>query len=151
MDTHTTMENGSNTPSSQEIDEGESSPEDTIDAPPGLEEHVKATIDELKEVNLGTVEYPRPTYVNTLLTPAEEVEYIALLTEFRDAFAWTYTEMTGLDPKVVVHHLAMKKSARPVKQGQRRFRPELVPTTEEEVNRLINAGFIREVLYPTYL
>ncbi|GAA0140548.1 hypothetical protein LIER_01869 [Lithospermum erythrorhizon] len=36
------------------IDEGELSPEDGIDAPPGLEEQVKAIVDELKEVNLGT-------------------------------------------------------------------------------------------------
>ncbi|GAA0139576.1 hypothetical protein LIER_01093 [Lithospermum erythrorhizon] len=66
------------------IDERELSPEDTVDAPPGLEEQVKATIDELKEVNLSTAEHPCPTYVITLLTLAEEVEYTALLTEFRD-------------------------------------------------------------------
>ncbi|GAA0168525.1 hypothetical protein LIER_23226 [Lithospermum erythrorhizon] len=96
----------------------------------GLEEQVKATSDELKEVNLGTTEHARPTYVNALLILAAEAEYIALLTEFRYAFAWTYTEMPALDPKVAMHHLAMKKGARPVKQGQRRFQPELVPSIE---------------------
>ncbi|GAA0169126.1 hypothetical protein LIER_23676 [Lithospermum erythrorhizon] len=59
--------------------------------------------------------------------------------------------MPGLNPKVAVHHLAVKKSSRPIKQGQRRFRPELVPSIETEVNRLIEVGFIREVLYPTWL
>ncbi|GAA0165043.1 hypothetical protein LIER_20543 [Lithospermum erythrorhizon] len=59
--------------------------------------------------------------------------------------------MPGLNPKVVVHHLAVKKGSRPVKQGQRRFRPELVPSIEAEVNRLINVGFIRKVVYPTSL
>ncbi|GAA0139191.1 hypothetical protein LIER_00789 [Lithospermum erythrorhizon] len=97
------------------IDEGELSPEDAIDAPLGLEEQVKTTVDELKEVNLGTTEDPRPTYIIVLLTPAEEAEYIALLTEFRDMFAWTYTKILGLDPKVAVNHLAVKKGARPVK------------------------------------
>ncbi|GAA0161878.1 hypothetical protein LIER_18095 [Lithospermum erythrorhizon] len=92
-------------------------------------------IGELKEVNLGTVEHPRPTYVSALLNLAEEAEYIAMLTEFQDAFAWTYTEIPGLDPKVEVHHLALKKGGRPVKQGQWRFRTELVPSIEAEVNR----------------
>ncbi|PIN16517.1 hypothetical protein CDL12_10835 [Handroanthus impetiginosus] len=70
-----------------------------------LEEGVKATIGELKEVNLGEVDNPRPIYVSTLLTIAEEKAYITLLGEFKDVFAWSYKEMPGLDPKVAVHHL----------------------------------------------
>lgn len=49
--------------------------------------------------------------------------------------------MPGLDPNLAVHHLAVKKGARP--QAQRRFRPELIPLIEKEVNKLIEAGFIR--------
>ncbi|KAK4394413.1 hypothetical protein Sango_1912100 [Sesamum angolense] len=59
--------------------------------------------------------------------------------------------MPGLDPKVTVHHLSVKKEARPVKQGQRRFRPELIPLIEDEVNKLIEVGFIREVKYPMWI
>jgi len=66
-------------------------------------------------------------------------------------FAWTYKEMPGLDPKIAVHHLAIKQGMRPVKQAQRWFRPELVPQIENEVNKLIEAGFIREVKYPTWI
>ncbi|KAL0549122.1 hypothetical protein IC582_013602 [Cucumis melo] len=59
--------------------------------------------------------------------------------------------MPGLDPKVAVHRLAIKPEHRPVKQAQRRFRPELISQIEEEVNKLIEAGFIREVKYPTWI
>ncbi|KAL0298654.1 UNVERIFIED_CONTAM: Transposon Tf2-12 polyprotein [Sesamum radiatum] len=69
----------------------------------------------------------------------------------KDVFAWSYKEMPGLDPKVVVHHLSVKKGARPVKQGQRRFRPELIPLIEGEVNKRIEVGFIREVKYPMWI
>ncbi|GAA0183584.1 hypothetical protein LIER_30967 [Lithospermum erythrorhizon] len=58
--------------------------------------------------------------------------------------------MPGRDPKVAVHHLVVKESLKPVKQAQRRFRPELVPSIEAEVNKLIEAGFVREVRYPTW-
>ncbi|KAL0445564.1 UNVERIFIED_CONTAM: Transposon Tf2-11 polyprotein [Sesamum latifolium] len=74
-----------------------------------------------------------------------------LLHEFKDVFAWSYKEMPGLDPKVAVHHLSVRKGARPVKQGQRRFRPELIPLIETEVNKLIEVGFIREVKYPMWI
>ena len=59
--------------------------------------------------------------------------------------------MPGLDPKVVVHHLAIKPRYRSIKQAQRRFRLEFIPQIEVEVNKLIEAGFIREVKYPTWI
>ncbi|XP_070042950.1 uncharacterized protein [Nicotiana tomentosiformis] len=125
--------------------------EDAKDAPPELEEGVKTTVDTLKEVNLGTDEESRPTYLSALLVADEESTYMELLKEFKDVFAWSYKEMPGLDTKVVVHHLAVKNGARPIKQDQRRFRPDLVPLIESEVNKLIEAGFIREVKYPTWV
>uniref|UniRef100_A0A2N9ERQ0 Uncharacterized protein n=1 Tax=Fagus sylvatica TaxID=28930 RepID=A0A2N9ERQ0_FAGSY len=81
----------------------------------------------------------------------EEKEYLELLTEYKDVFAWTYKEMPGLDPRVAVHRLAIKQEARPVKQAQRRFRPELLPQIEAEVNKLEQAGFIREVQFPKWI
>ncbi|XP_075092300.1 uncharacterized protein LOC142172552 [Nicotiana tabacum] len=125
--------------------------EDVEDALAELEEGIKMTVDALKEVNLGTAEDSRPTYVSALLTTDEENTYVELLKEYRDVFAWSYKEMHGLDPKVAVHHLAVKKGARPVKQAQRRFRPELIPSIEAEVNKLIEASFIREVKYPSWI
>ncbi|KAL0336536.1 UNVERIFIED_CONTAM: hypothetical protein Sradi_4865500 [Sesamum radiatum] len=52
--------------------------------------------------------------------------------------------MPRLDPKVAVHYLSIKKGAHPIKQGQRRFRPELISLIEGEMNKLIKVGFIRE-------
>ncbi|KAL0291951.1 UNVERIFIED_CONTAM: hypothetical protein Scaly_2613100 [Sesamum calycinum] len=59
--------------------------------------------------------------------------------------------MPRLDPKVAVHHLSVKKGARIVKQGQHRFRPELIPLIEGEVNKLIEVDFIREVKYRMWI
>ncbi|KAL0457991.1 UNVERIFIED_CONTAM: putative protein K02A2.6 [Sesamum latifolium] len=68
-----------------------------------------------------------------------------------DVFAWSYKKISGLDPKVAVHHLSVKKGACPINQGQCRFRPELIPLIETEVNKLIEVGFIREVKYPMWI
>ncbi|KAK4385667.1 Transposon Tf2-12 polyprotein [Sesamum angolense] len=126
------------------IEYGEVEEEDAEDASTELEEGIKATIDELKKVNLRDIENPRPIYISTSLTQEEEGTYITLLHEFKDVFAWSYKKMPGLDPKVVVHHLSVSKGARPVKQGQRRFRSELIPLIEGEVNKLNEVSFIRE-------
>ncbi|XP_070031938.1 uncharacterized protein [Nicotiana tomentosiformis] len=88
-------------------------------------------IDSLKEVNLGTDE--------------------ELLKEFKDVFAWSYKEMPGLDPKLAVHHHVVKNYDRPVKKAQKCFRLDLVSLIESEVKKLIEAGFIRKVKYPTWV
>lgn len=59
--------------------------------------------------------------------------------------------MPGLDPNVAVHRLAVSSQCRYVKQAPRRFRPELQVQINAEIDKLINAGFIREVQYPTWL
>ncbi|KAA0055592.1 uncharacterized protein E5676_scaffold29G00120 [Cucumis melo var. makuwa] len=59
--------------------------------------------------------------------------------------------MLGLDPKVAVHHLAIKLRYRPIKQVQLRFQPELIPQIEVEVIKLIEVGFIGDVKYPTWI
>ncbi|KAL0416163.1 UNVERIFIED_CONTAM: Transposon Ty3-G Gag-Pol polyprotein [Sesamum latifolium] len=90
------------------IEDGEVEKEDAKDAPVELEEGVKATVDELKEVNLGNTEDPHNSwliYTSASLIQEEEGVYIALLHEFKDVFAWSYKEMPGLDPKLAVHHL----------------------------------------------
>ncbi|KAL0300166.1 UNVERIFIED_CONTAM: hypothetical protein Scaly_2567400 [Sesamum calycinum] len=124
------------------IEDGEVEEEDAEDALVELEEGIKATIDELKEVNLRDIEDPRPIYISVSLTQEEEGTYIALLHEFKVVFVWSYKKMPGLDPKVVVHHLSVKKRTRLAKQGQRRFQPELVLLIEGEVSKLIEVGFI---------
>ena len=59
--------------------------------------------------------------------------------------------MPGLDPAVATHKLAIDPQFRPVKQQPRRFRPELQDNIIAEVDKLIIAGFIKEVQYARWL
>ncbi|XP_074301161.1 uncharacterized protein LOC141632514 [Silene latifolia] len=83
------------------------------EAPETLEDRGQSTVDEFKELNLGTTEYPRPIYVSALLTKEEEEEYYKLLVKYKDVFAWSYKEIPGLSPKIAVHRLAIKKGTAP--------------------------------------
>ena len=105
----------------EETKEESSIEDDAEDALPTFEEGVQATVDELKEINIGSAEDFKPICVNANLSPEEEIAYIELLKEYKDVFTWTYKEMPGLDPKVVVHHLSIRHGVRPIKQAQRRF------------------------------
>ncbi|KAJ8644134.1 hypothetical protein MRB53_005882 [Persea americana] len=59
--------------------------------------------------------------------------------------------MPGLDPKIAVHKLNLQENVKPVKQGQRRFRPDVMDKIEQEVQKLKSVGFIREEQHPEWL
>ncbi|CAL8087441.1 unnamed protein product [Prunus armeniaca] len=52
--------------------------------PPQMEEGGQAMIDDLQEINLGTVVSPKPIFVNASLTLQELEEYTQLLQEHRN-------------------------------------------------------------------
>ena len=44
-------------------------------------------------------------FISSQLTIQEKEQLVTLLKEYRNVFAWTYDEMPGLDPRLVVHAL----------------------------------------------
>ncbi|KAA0041625.1 gag protease polyprotein [Cucumis melo var. makuwa] len=82
-----------------------------------LEDGGQSTIDELKKVNLGTIEEPCPTFISAQLSDDDENKYVSLLKAYKDVFVWSYKEMSRLDPKVAVHRLAIKPKHQPIKQA----------------------------------
>ncbi|XP_014506155.1 uncharacterized protein LOC106765899 [Vigna radiata var. radiata] len=74
-----------------------------------------------------------------------------LLLKNRDLFAWQAADMPGIHPDIISHKLSLFKDARPVAQRKRRLGNEKRRAVEEEVTKLLEAGFIREVKYTTWL
>ena len=60
--------------------------------------------EELEEVDLvAGLGSQKPIFVSSQLTSQEKEQLVALLRRYVDVFAWTYDEMPGLDPRLVVH------------------------------------------------
>jgi hypothetical protein len=78
-------------------------------------------------------------------SPEEILIYTELFKEFRDVFAWSYEEMSGIDPHIVEHDIRTYLDAKPIRQCLRVFNPWKAPTIKEEVEKLINVGFIYPV------
>ncbi|XP_059630057.1 uncharacterized protein LOC132273040 [Cornus florida] len=81
----------------------------------------------------------------------KECYSVTLRAASKDVFAWSHSDMPGIDPSVSYHSLNVDPNIRPVKQKQKRFTPERNQIIAEEVNQLLEAGFIREVQYPSWL
>ncbi|KAJ4954145.1 hypothetical protein NE237_030977 [Protea cynaroides] len=80
----------------------------------------------MRHVDLETEGNPRPIFLSASLSSEEAEQYVQLLKEYLDIFAWSYVEITGLDPEIVVHRQHIKPDAKPFKQAQRRFHPLLM-------------------------
>ena len=107
--------------------------------------------DLLEEFNIGPSDRPRPTYVSAKLDPEYKQELINLLKEYRNCFAWEYYEMPGLSRSIVEHRLPVKDGYRPIKQAQRRFKPELLEDIKKEITRLYEANFIWQCRYAEWI
>ena len=70
--------------------------DDPIDGTDGKLGHGFTSADELEEVDIGSRDKPRPTYVSAKLDPEYNRELVVLLKEFKDCFAWEYYEMPSL-------------------------------------------------------
>ena len=82
--------------------------------------------EELEEVDLGSgSQGPRPIPISASLTEKEKLKPIPLLKEFKDVFAWDYSEMSELDPRLVVHMLNVDPEAKPMAQPARIFHTEI--------------------------
>jgi Reverse transcriptase (RNA-dependent DNA polymerase). len=59
--------------------------------------------------------------------------------------------MPGVPREVIEHKLMVRPDAKPVNQRLRRFALDRKQAIREELDKLLKAGFIREVLHPEWL
>jgi hypothetical protein len=57
----------------------------------------------------------------------------------------------GISRDIIEHRLQVSPSGGPKKQNLRKMSEEKVEAAKAEVQRLLDAGFIREVVYPLWL
>jgi hypothetical protein len=80
--------------------------------------------------------------INPHLTDAETQQLTKLLRENKEVFSWDYTDMKGISPELCTHRIYIKEDCRPICQPQRRMDPNLTEILKEELQKLLNAGFI---------
>ena len=104
-------------------------------------------VDPLEEIEIGKGDRSRPTFVSENLLADYKKQLIELLKEYSDFFAWEYHEIPGLSRDIVEHRLDIRPDYRPFKQPPRRFNAQIYPKIEEEIERLLEAKFIRPCRY----
>ena len=108
-------------------------------------------VEELEEIILDESRPKRRTRMGTLASPLIRQDLTGFLRMNQDVFAWSHEDMPGIDPSVIVHRLNVNPASSPIQQKKRVFIQERDKAIAEEVRKLLEAGFIREVYYPDWL
>ena len=90
-------------------------------------------------VKPSIVEYE---YIRVTCSLDEIKTYTRLFQELCDVFVWSYEEMPGIDPSIVVHEILTYPHVKSVRQQIHPVRPTKATTIKGEVEKLIKAGFI---------
>ncbi|CAL9017512.1 unnamed protein product [Prunus brigantina] len=93
----------------------------------------------------------RTARIGSRLSQEEKAELAAFLQNNKDVFAWSPSDMPGIDPQIICHRLHVNPAIKPVAQKRRNFAPERVAIIEAEIDKLLAAGFIEEVSYAEWL
>jgi hypothetical protein len=107
--------------------------------------------DDLEEIDIGPGDKPRPTFISKKLDLSLREPMITLLKEYADCFAWDYTEMPGLDRSIVEHRLPLKSGFRPFQQRIRQMKADVLVEVKKEIEKMIEAGFIRACRYAEWI
>ncbi|KAL0312891.1 UNVERIFIED_CONTAM: hypothetical protein Sradi_5688400 [Sesamum radiatum] len=148
---------GGNTPIDKEKKRAvdpETDMRDALDDPlQKFEERRVEAVEELKIINLavegeGEVKMIK---IGTTMSLAAEERLIEFLRENKEVFTWSMTDLQGISPDVITHHLNVNPDAKPVKQKKRMFGVERSLAIKQEVEKLLKAKYVRPVQYPEWL
>ncbi|VVA28034.1 PREDICTED: Asp_protease_2 domain-containing [Prunus dulcis] len=64
------------------------------------------------------------------LSPKEKVEFATFLKNNKDVFAWSLSDMYGIDTRIISHRLYVNPANKPVTQKRRNFALERVAIIE---------------------
>ena len=66
-------------------------------------------------------------------------------------FAWSHEDMVGIHPDVMCHRLNISPDFKPVHQKRRAMDARRYKALKDEVDKLLDIGFVRESFYLSWL
>ncbi|XP_015966785.1 uncharacterized protein LOC107490525 [Arachis duranensis] len=105
---------------------------------------------DLEKFRVGDTE-EKFTFINRNLPHELKEPLMEMIRANADLFAWTPSDMPGIDPQLMSHSLAVKPEAQPVAQRRRKISQERAEELARQTAGLLEAGFIRELDCSTWL
>jgi hypothetical protein len=89
--------------------------------------------------------------IDTKANKQDQEELLSFLYKNNNVFAWSTTNLVGVSRDVIEQRLHVCPSVKPKKQKLHKMADKKIQAAKVEVQRLLDTGFIREVVYPKWL
>jgi hypothetical protein len=106
---------------------------------------------EFKKVLLDPRVSDNTVCIGTEANQQDQAELLSFLDKNNNVFAWSTSDLVGVNRDVIEHRLQVSPNAKPKKQKLCKMEDKKIHAAKAEVQRLLDAGFIREVTYPEWL
>jgi len=80
-----------------------------------------------------------------------EDKIAGVILENMNAFMWSSADMPEINPNFLHHRLTMDEKVKPVVLRRRKFNEDKRLVIQEETQKLLDVGHVREILYPEWL
>jgi len=97
-----------------------------------FEQREPPTEDKVTQINLEDEANLKTIFISKSLLLSEKEDLIYLIREYKDVLGWNYKDMPGLDLQIAMHRLNINQDAKPVKQQQWRFHPEIIEKSNQK-------------------
>jgi hypothetical protein len=77
----------------------------------------------------------------------EKTKFSKLLGGFQDVFAWSYEDIHGFDPSLILHAIPIKEGMKPVKNKQGHINSAFKAMLQRELENFLRVGIIFPVEY----
>ena len=108
------------------------------------DESTVGPVEELTEIQVDPNEPSRVVKISKGLKKKLAQQLTKFLSLNQDVFTWTHVDMIGIHPGVMCHRLNIDPQAKPVCQKRRVLDADRYKALQDEVDRLLKIGFIRE-------
>ncbi|XP_074323680.1 uncharacterized protein LOC141660589 [Apium graveolens] len=105
----------------------------------------------LRPDGTGGEDPEKVTYIGASLDKPLKGRTTTFLQENNDVFSWTAADMPGIDPNLITHKLNVDPTRKTVKEKKRTYSPDTLEAIKQEVEKLLEARFIKEVQFPEWL
>jgi hypothetical protein len=85
------------------------------------------------------------------MSPEEQAKLLQFLNKNSDIFAWSTSDLIGVNREVIEHKLQINPNMKPKKEKLSKMPEEKIEAARAKVQHLLDVGFIRELTYPQWL
>ena len=104
--------------------------------------------DEIVKFQVHPTDPMKTASIGTQLSPVVDAALRDFLRKNWDIFTWHPSDMSGIPRELAEHSLNILKGYKPVKQALRRFSEPKRQAMGEELAKLLEVRFIREIKHP---